>query len=199
MIGLLYYCFAQYVWPTSYAQFDLGNRFLFLLLALGLLVAATLRYADAVVAAAAFVALLLLAALFGLQITLGQALLPFLLTATAAGMLFLYRGLVQQLAGTALANYYATCLLTLKVLALAVLYLSGNYLVVREGNAKLHHLYASEQISFAPTVCILTVRYSLALHWVGPAPGRPLPAAAGPAGTGIFGLHSAALPLAATA
>ena len=155
-IGLLYYCFEQYVWPTYYAHFNLGNSFLFLLLALGLLVAATLRYADALVAAAAFGALLLLAALFGMQSPLGQALLPFLLMATAAGTMVLYRGLARRLAGTALADYYATCLLTLKVLALAVLYLSGNYLVVREGNAELHHLYASEQIPFAIVFYALT-------------------------------------------
>ena len=155
-IGLLYYCFAQYAWPTYYAHLDLGSNFLFLLLALALLVAATLRYADALVGAVAFVALLLLAALFGLQSALGQALLPFLLMATAAGTLVLYRGLAQRLAGTALADYYATCLLTLKVLALAVLYLGGNYLVVREGNAELHHEFESKQIPFAPVFYALT-------------------------------------------
>ena len=155
-IGLLYYCFEQYVWLTYYAHFDLGNSFLFLLLALGLLVAATLRYADALVAAAAFVALLLLVALFGMNSPLGQALLPFLLMATAAGTLFLYRSLAQRLAGTTLADYYATALLTLKVLALAVFYLGGNYLVVREGNAELHHQFASEQIPFAAVFYALT-------------------------------------------
>ncbi|MGY3088013.1 putative membrane protein YgcG [Hymenobacter sp. UYAg731] len=155
-IGLLYYCFAQYGWTTYYAHPDLGNSFLFLLLALGLLAVATLRYADALVAAAAFIALLLLAALFGMQSPLGQALLPFLLMATAAGTLFLYRALTRRIAGTALADYYAICLLMLKILALVVFYLGGNYLVVREGNAELHNLAGSEQIPFALVFYLLT-------------------------------------------
>jgi hypothetical protein len=154
-IGLLYYGFSQYI---SYYNvlLDLGHSFLLLLLALALLVGATLRYADALVMAAAVITALLLVSMFGLHNATGHALLPFLLMAAAASLLLLYRQLRQRLAGTALTDYYATCLLTLKVLALAVVYLSGNYLVVREGNAELQHLFVSEQIPFAPVFYVLT-------------------------------------------
>ena len=44
----------------------------------------------------------------------------------------------------------------LKVLALVVLYLAGNYLVVREGNAALHNLSVSAQVPFASVFYALT-------------------------------------------
>jgi hypothetical protein len=157
IVGLIYYGFSEYLWPLSGTfHFNLSTTFLALLLALALLVGAAVRYADALVTAAAFVAVLLLASLFGLNSATGQVLLPFLLMATAAGLLLLYRFLTQRLAGTYFADYYATCLLTLKVLALAAIYLSGNYFVVREGNAELHHQFTSEQIPFAPVFYAFT-------------------------------------------
>ncbi|WP_216678878.1 hypothetical protein [Hymenobacter siberiensis] len=87
---------------------------------------------------------------------MGQALLPFLIMATAAGGLFLYRMLARRVAGTPLADYYTSCLLMLKVLTLAVFYLGGNYLVVCEGNAELHSLNVSVQIPFAPLFYLFT-------------------------------------------
>ncbi|GAB2856395.1 hypothetical protein [Hymenobacter ruber] len=156
-VGLIYYAFSEYLWPSGGAfHLNLGASYLVLLLVLAFLIAATLRYADAVVMAAAFVAALLLVTLFGLNSQLGQLLLPFLLMAAAGGMLLLYRTLTRRLAGTYLADYYTNCLLTLKVLSLVVLYLSGNYLVVREGNAELHHQFASTQIPFAPVFYAFT-------------------------------------------
>ena len=158
--GLIFYIFSSFIWPVSLAayHFTLSNGYLAppLLLLLALLVAAVVRYADALVSAAAFLTTLLLVALAGLQSTLGQALLPFLMMATAAGTVGLYRTLARRLSGTMLADYYATCLLTLKVLALAVFYLGGNYLVVREGNAALHNLATSVQVPFAAVFYVLT-------------------------------------------
>ena len=157
--GLIFYVSFSFIWPVSLAyHFTLTNGYLAppLLLVLALLVAAVVRYADALVTAAAFLTMLLLTALAGLQSSLGQALLPFLMMATAAGTLGLYRALARRVAGTILADYYATCLLALKVLALAVFYLGGNYLVVREGNAALHELSTSVQVPFAPIFYVLT-------------------------------------------
>ena len=157
--GLIFYVFFTHVWPISLAQhLTLGNGYLALplLLLLALLLAAALRYADALVTAAAFGTTLLLMAIAGLQGTLGQALLPFLMMATASGALALYRTLARRVAGTPLADYYAACFLTLKVLALTVFYLGGNYLVVREGNAALHSLSTSVQVPFAPVFYVLT-------------------------------------------
>jgi hypothetical protein len=156
-VGLLFYIFSEYLWPEGSAfHFDLGNGYLILLLVLALFVAAAIRYADALVVAAAFITVLVLVSLFGMTSALGQALLPFILMATAAGTLALRRSLVQRLAGTHLADYYAAGLLMLKVLSLVVFYLGGNYLIVREGNAELHHLYPSAQIPFAPVFYALT-------------------------------------------
>ena len=153
--GLIFYLFfAARGWNTN--DFNLYDTYLQLLLLLVMLLAAIVRYADALVTAAALLATLLLVAIAGLQTALGQALLPFLLMATAAGTLALYRVLAHRVAGTILADYYATCLLTLKVLALAVFYLGGNNLVVREGNAALHDLSSSVQIPFAPIFYALT-------------------------------------------
>ena len=156
--SLIFYIFGTYFWSGYYASFRVtdGHLLVPLMLVLALLAAAVLRYADALVMAAAFAVLLLLVSITALQSLWGQALLPFLLMATAAGGLFLYRLLARRVAGTPLADYYASCLLVLKVLALAVFYLGGNYLVVREGNAELHSLNVSEQIPFAPLFYLFT-------------------------------------------
>lgn len=150
--ALIFYVFSTFIWLGMHSDnFSMANGSLTtpLTLILILLIAAIIRYADAVVTAAAFATLLFLVALFGMKTALGQVLLPFLLMATAAGVLALYRTLARRLAATPLADYYASCLLVLKVLGLAVFYLGGNYLMVREGNAELHHLSTSEQVPFA--------------------------------------------------
>ncbi len=157
--GLVAYVFSEYVWAgQQYAgfQFDIRHLGLPLLLVLALLLAAAQRYADTLVTATAIFVALLLVALLGLQTPLGTALLPFLLMAAAGSILFLQRGLRRRLFGTHLADYYASCLLTAKVLGLVILYLGGNYLVVREGNAALHGLDSSQQVPFAPVFYAFT-------------------------------------------
>lgn len=156
-VGVIVYVFSEYLRldiDTFHSGF--GSIYAALLLVLALFVAAAIRYADALVVAAAFITLLLLVALFGMESTLGQALLPFMAMATAAAALALGRTLTRRLAGTPLADYYAACLLMLKVLGLVIFYLGGNYLVVREGNAELHHIYQSTQIPFAPVFYAFT-------------------------------------------
>jgi len=151
--GLIFYVFSEYIWPLSLGSHlspDNPHLAAPLTLVLALLVAAVVRYADAVVVAAALATALLLVALLGLQSGVGKALLPFMAMGVAAAALVLGRALARRIAGTRLADYYATSLLTLKVLGLAVFYLGGNYLVVREGNAALHGLPESVQVPFAP-------------------------------------------------
>jgi len=156
-VGLIFYLFSQHIWFVGNSLTPgSGSSYLMLLLIVALLVAAAIRYADALVVAAAFITALILIALLSMSSTLGQALLPFIMMATAAGTLVLVRLLNQRLAGTYLADYYASGLLMLKVLSLSVFYLGGNYLVVREGNAELNHLYQSTQIPFAPVFYALT-------------------------------------------
>ena len=158
-VGLIFYVFFEFVWVHQpHDNFSLTNGHLLipLLLVLAVLLAAAVRYADAVVTAVAFGTVLLLVVVAGLQSAMGQVLLPFLAMGTAGSALLLHRGLVRRVAGTPLADYYASSLLTLKVLALAVLYLAGNYLVVREGNAELRGDYRSQQVPFAPIFYLLT-------------------------------------------
>ena len=150
-VGLIAHVSYTYLWPIHLDQaFTPSYTIAPLLLILALLLVATVRYADALVTAAATGVVLLLTAIIGIHIPFGLALLPFLMMGAAGALLALHRSLARRLAGTQLADYYASCLLMLKVLGLVILYLGGNYLVVREGNAELHNLIVSEQVPFAP-------------------------------------------------
>lgn len=97
------------------------------------LLVALVRYADPLVAAAAFAAALALGANSLLQSSLGRALLPFGLLLAAGALLWALRGLPAR----ADYFYYRPAYYVLRTLGLATLYLAGNYLVVREGNAAL--------------------------------------------------------------
>jgi hypothetical protein len=97
------------------------------------LLGALRRYADPVVAAAAFVIALALLATILLQSSLGQLLLPFAAMG-AAGVLLLA---LRRLPARADYFYYRSAGLVLRTLGLATFYLAGNYLVVREANAEL--------------------------------------------------------------
>lgn len=97
------------------------------------LLAALLRYADPVVAAAAFGVALLVLANSLLQSSIGRLLLPFAVMAASGALLLVLRGLPTR----ADYYYYRSAGLVLRTLGLATLYLAGNYLVVREGNAAL--------------------------------------------------------------
>ena len=129
-----------------------------LLLTLLVLLAAIVRYADPVVVLAAVVNMLLL--LFVGTGGLGIALFPPFVMATAGALLWGHRALRRRLtAAPSLAAYYANSLLTLKVMALALLYLGGNYLVVREGYAFLGstpNLGPSPQIPLAVVFYVFT-------------------------------------------
>jgi hypothetical protein len=156
-VGLIAYVSSTYLWPNHLdQQFTPVYAIPPLLLVLALLLAATVRYADALVMAVATGVALLVAAIISIHIPFGLELLPFLMMGAAGALLLMQRRWVRHLAGTHLADYYANCLLMLKVVSLAVFYLAGNYLVVREGNAELHNLSASEQVPFAPVFYALT-------------------------------------------
>jgi len=131
---------------------------------LGLLLAALLRYADPVVAAASFGAALALLANVLLQFSAGRLLLPFA-GMLAAGTLLLALRVVPQRADF---FYYRAAYLTLRTLGLAILYLAGNYLVVREGNAALQGGYGpSAEIPFAALFWVFTAALPLVYVWLG--------------------------------
>lgn len=124
-----------------------------LLLVLAVLLVALVRYADPVVAAACFIAALWLAVLILTHSKLGRLLLPFGLMAIVGALLLALR----QLPTRADYYYYRSAGLVLRALGLAGLYLAGNYLLVREGNAELlGGIGPSGQVPLAPLFYLLT-------------------------------------------
>lgn len=90
---------------------------------------ATLRFADMVMAGAAFLAFLGL--IFSLLIKLGpvaKTVTPFVVMALSLAVYFIVRRWMKQVA----FRHYKHCLTVISVLALLTLYLAGNYFVVRE-------------------------------------------------------------------
>ncbi len=129
------------------------GTWLHLLLLLGPLLLALRRYADPVVAVATFGTALALLANVLLHGAWGQLLLPFGVMAATAALLY---WLERQPARPSYL-YYRSCLLVLRTLALAAFYLAGNYLIVREGNAKLAGGYGpSPQVPLAPVFYVFT-------------------------------------------
>lgn len=156
-IGLIIYGSYVHIWPVHLSErFTPSYAVLPLLLVLALLLAAALRYADALATTAAFVPVLLLVVLIGLEAPFLLLLLPFLVMGVGASALILQQYLTRRLSRSHLADYYATCLLILKVLGLAVLYLGGNYLIIREGYAALQDLQVSAQVPLTFVFYILT-------------------------------------------
>jgi hypothetical protein len=126
---------------------------LWLVPVLGALLAALVRYADPLVAAISFVAALALLANILLQSALGRLLLPFGVMAAAGALLLA----LQRLPARPDYFYYRSAGLVLRTLGLAMMYLAGNYLVVREGNAQLLGSGGpSGQIPLAPLFYVLT-------------------------------------------
>jgi hypothetical protein len=141
--------------PSHYHDTALTGPWLWLWLVPSLLalLLAFVRYADPVVAVFTFGAGLALLGHVLLQVSIGLLLLPFAVMLAAAG---LHAWLRTWPARNDYA-YYRSSLLVLRTLALLVIYLAGNYFVMREGNAALHGGSApSEQIPLAPLFCVLT-------------------------------------------
>ncbi|TVT37670.1 hypothetical protein FNT36_21080 [Hymenobacter setariae] len=117
------------------------------------LLAALVRYADPLVAATSFAAAFALLFNVLLQSALGRLLLPFGMMAAAGALLLALR----QLPARDDYFYYRSAGLVLRTLGLAVFYLAGNYLVVREGNAQLLGGGGpSTQIPLAPLFYVFT-------------------------------------------
>lgn len=152
--------------PMAYRNLDsLVNSYLPLVLApmLAVLVVAAIRYADRLVTAAAYATYLLLLTNLLLQVGFGRSILPFaLMLASVAAY-----ALEQRLARRPDYAYYKSCLQVLKALTLSSFYLSGNYLIVREGNALISGEFVSSQIPAAPLFYFFTAVIPLAYIAVG--------------------------------
>ncbi|NML66417.1 hypothetical protein HHL22_14490 [Hymenobacter sp. RP-2-7] len=164
--ALLYSALLAWAWLIGYALRDTGfdslaspRLALWLVPVLLALLLALVRYADPLVAAATWVAGLALGANALLQSSLGRALLPFGLMLAAGALLW---GL-RRLPARADYFYYRPAYYVLRTLGLATLYLAGNYLVVREGNAALRGgVGPSTEIPFAGLFWALTCAGPLA-------------------------------------
>ena len=146
---------------------DLATPFFsisWLLLVLVVLLVALVRYADPVVAAACFAVALWLAVLVLMKSGPGRLLLPFGLMAIAGALLVALR----QLPARADYYYYRSAGLVLRALGLAGLYLAGNYLLVREGHARLLSSGGPpEQVALAPLFYVLTASVPVAYIGLG--------------------------------
>ena len=104
------------------------------LLAFPVLLAGSIRYADRLVAVLTASCLLAIVALFCVRFEWGRILLPFILMGVSASV---YYFLKRQLKIVE-RRYWAPCFRVVEGLVLLTFYLSGNYYVVREGNAVLN-------------------------------------------------------------
>ncbi|UOQ66741.1 hypothetical protein [Hymenobacter volaticus] len=174
--AILYYILSWTVFLLAYIIYELApigyrasssltspNTNTLLLLTLPVLLAATVRYADRLVAAAAYATYLLLLASVLLRFPIGRLLLPFVVMLASAAAYFL----VKKLAQRPDYLYYKPCLQALKVLSLVTFYLGGNYWVVREGNALLSDTGLSTQVPFAWLFYFLTAGIPIAYLVVG--------------------------------
>jgi hypothetical protein len=166
VIGLVLYCYFESDYNTQPEDLFFGQAasgtFL-LLLILGVLTAATLRYADRLVAACSYLTYLALVANLLLHISPRPLLLPFGIM-LASGAAYILQAKARRRPGF---YYYEAALNVIKLLALLTFYLGGNYLIVREGNAALANLPVSTQIPFAPLFYLFTVGVPLAYIYFG--------------------------------
>jgi hypothetical protein len=140
------------------------GTWLHLLLLLAPLLLALRRYADPVVAVATFGTALALLANVLLHADFGQLLVPFAIMAALAALLYW----LEKQPARPNYLYYRPCLLVLRALALAAFYLAGNYLIVREGNAKLVGGYGpSPQVPLAPVFYVFTAAVPLLYLYLG--------------------------------
>lgn len=94
----------------------------------GLTVLGTLRYADMVSSAVAYLSFLLLVFWQAMRIPHSTPVLPFLLMALSLAVYLMTTRLEKRTA----FRHYADCLTLLRILSLITLYMAGNYFVVRE-------------------------------------------------------------------
>jgi hypothetical protein len=115
-------------------------------------IVACIRYADILVVIATYLLMLSIVVLISLESVWGKILLPFIVMFFSI-LAYIFQ---KKLSRREDYIYYEKCLDMLKILSLATLYLGGNYLIVREGNAQINQLSVSSQIAFAPLFYFFT-------------------------------------------
>ncbi len=134
-------------------------------LCLPFFIAASIRYADILATISTYLLSLIIVVLISLEFAWGRTLLPFIIMIFSIMAYFFNKKLSQRDDEL----YYEKSLDTLKTLSLVTLYLGGNYLIVREGNAQINHLtdLVSPQIAFATMFYFFTIIIPLAYIFFG--------------------------------
>ena len=147
--ALLYAAIIAAMVPV-FLLFEHAPVWAYCLIALVIIVPATLRYADLLGPVMIFGLIFTIMAELMMKFPLGKALLPFAVMILSA--------MIYALARKNNDIYYHECRQILEVLALVTFYLGGNYLVVRELNALINGLNVSvaPQIAFAPLFYLFT-------------------------------------------
>lgn len=147
--ALLYAAIIAAMVPV-FLLFEHAPVWAYCLIALAIVVPATLRYADLLGPVAIFGLIFTIMAELMMKFLLGKALLPF--------AVMLLSGVIYALARKNKDIYYHECRQIFEVLALVTFYLGGNYLVVRELNALISDLNVSvaPQIAFSPLFYFFT-------------------------------------------
>ena len=115
---------------------------------------ASIRYADVLVTISTYLLSLAIVILISFEFAWGKILLPFIIIIFSI-IAYLFQKKLSQRDDYL---YYEKCLDMLKTLALVTLYLGGNYLIVREGNAQINQILDfSPQIAFAPMFYCFTI------------------------------------------
>lgn len=130
------------------------STWLMLSLYLPFFIAASIRYADILVAIVTYLLSLTIVVLISLEFAWGKTFLPFIIMIFSIIAYFSHNKLSKREDEL----YYEECLNALKILALLTFYLGGNYLIVREGNAQINQILdISPQIAFAPMFYFFTI------------------------------------------
>ncbi|MET7259534.1 hypothetical protein [Dyadobacter fermentans] len=148
--ALLYAAITAAMVPV-FLLFEHAPVWVYCLIALAIIVPATLRYADLLGPVAIFGLIFTIMAEWMMNFPLGKALLPFAVMILSA--------MIYALARKNNDIYYYECRQIFEILALVTFYLGGNYLVVRELNALINGLNVSvaPQIAFAPLFYLFTL------------------------------------------
>lgn len=148
--ALLYAAVSAALVPM-FLLFDDAPLWMHCIIALAIVVPATLRYADLLGPVIIFGLIFTLLADIMMEVELGKALLPFAIMIVSAVLYALVRKNNDL--------YYRECRQIIEVLSLATFCLGGNYLVVREANALISGLNVpvAPQIAFAPLFYFFTL------------------------------------------
>ncbi len=113
----------------------------------------SIRFADRVMSAVAFLSLLaILFFLFTDHLGISKAIIPFVLMAASAAVYFLIKHLEKKVS---LKNY-EHCFNMISIVSLLSFYAAGNYYVVREVNNAMFHLTSDGSLPFGWMFWILT-------------------------------------------